>query len=488
MASDKKASLHPAFAVSNIKILIPINLDIKQDEYSSWVSLFQLHLQAHNLMFLIDNSTTTPDLDPATILPLDALCCQWMFSTMNKDLMLNILKTGKKTAEELWTHLKNLFQDNKGSRAASLESKFVNLRFVDCNNIDDYCDKLQALSHRLRDLEFPMDDKRLVIQLVNGLPEEYNTVASLIQKSMPSFDTARSQLRTEEIRREQQSQANPHTALVAANHHRPPSNSSRQHNSFPSGSDAHRSSSRTDAQQRFLNAPLLPTPAGPRPHQSDHYSRNDNYWAYPPSLYPSSPHWASPSYHPGRSPQHFPGRGRGRQPAGRGRGRGTSSFHSLHAYITPTTEYLQPSDIAEAYSSLSIRQPDDDFYMDTGATSHITSDPGNLHNCFPSSIVRSILVGNGSSIPVTACGSKFINLPSHTLHLKDTLVVPSIIKNLISVRKFTTDNHVSIEFDPYGFSAKDLNSRKTILRCDSSGELYPITISAVQSSLSSPSH
>ncbi|XP_026400653.1 extensin-like [Papaver somniferum] len=82
---------------------------------------------------------------------------------------------------------------------------------------------------------------------------------------------------------------------------------------------------------------------------------------------------------------------------------------------------------------MSIRTPDDDFYMDTGATSHITSDPGTLQKVFNSSNVRSILVGNGNSIP-------------------------------------------------------DLSSRKTILRCDSSGELYPITTSAVQSSFSPPPH
>ncbi|XP_026428239.1 uncharacterized protein LOC113324119 [Papaver somniferum] len=166
---SNKNTLHPAFAVSNIKVLIPVTLDIKQDEYSSWVLLFQLHLQAHNLLFLIDSSSPTPDLDAVTILQLDALCRQWMFSTMTKDLMLTVLKTGK-TAKDLWDHLKRLFQDNKGNRAASLECKFVNLKFIDCNNVDDYCDKLQALSNRLSDLEFPMDEKRLVIQLVNGLP------------------------------------------------------------------------------------------------------------------------------------------------------------------------------------------------------------------------------------------------------------------------------------------------------------------------------
>ncbi|XP_026429964.1 uncharacterized protein LOC113326453 [Papaver somniferum] len=179
MAGDKK-TLHPAFTINNIKTLIPILLDIKQDEYSSWVFLFELHLQAHRLLFLIDGSTPPPDVDATTVLQLDALCRQWMFSTMTKDLMLTVLKSGE-TAQEIWNHLKKLFQDNKGNRAATLERQFVNLKFVDCTSIDDYCDKIKYLSDRLRDLDFPMNDKRLVIQLVNGLPEEYNMVASFIQ-------------------------------------------------------------------------------------------------------------------------------------------------------------------------------------------------------------------------------------------------------------------------------------------------------------------
>ncbi|XP_026445405.1 uncharacterized protein LOC113345999 [Papaver somniferum] len=168
MAGDKK-SLHPAFAVTNIKNLIPIFLDIKQDEYSSWVFLFQLHLQAHNFSFLIDGTSPPPELDASTILQLDALCRQWMFATMAKDLMLMVLKSGT-TAKQIWDHLQRLFQENKGSRAVTLGSKFVNLKFIDCNSVDDYCDKIQALSHRLSDLDFPMNENRLVIQLVNGLP------------------------------------------------------------------------------------------------------------------------------------------------------------------------------------------------------------------------------------------------------------------------------------------------------------------------------
>ena len=48
-------------------------------------------------------------------------------------------------------------------------------------------------------------------------------------------------------------------------------------------------------------------------------------------------------------------------------------------------------------------------------------------------------------------------------------------KNLISVRKFTTDNMVSVEFDPLGFCVKDLRTGTKLMRCESSGDLYPFT-------------
>ena len=50
---------------------------------------------------------------------------------------------------------------------------------------------------------------------------------------------------------------------------------------------------------------------------------------------------------------------------------------------------------------------------------------------------------------------------------------PNIIKNLISIRRFTTNNNCSIEFDPFGLSVKDLHTRNVIARCNSSGDLYP---------------
>jgi len=87
----------------------------------------------------------------------------------------------------------------------------------------------------------------------------------------------------------------------------------------------------------------------------------------------------------------------------------------------------------------------------------------------------SIIVGDGSLIPVTATGTaSFLG----SLSLNNVLVSPKLIKNLISVRQFTSDNNCSIEFDPAGCSVKDLVSRRVIVRCNSSGPLYPLRFPA----------
>ena len=86
-----------------------------------------------------------------------------------------------------------------------------------------------------------------------------------------------------------------------------------------------------------------------------------------------------------------------------------------------------------------------DWVMDSGATNHMSPDAGNIFLFRPprSSYPSSIIVGNGSVLPVSSVGHAVLPGP---LYLNNVLVAPHIIKKLISVRQFTTDNHCSIEF------------------------------------------
>lgn len=95
-----------------------------------------------------------------------------------------------------------------------------------------------------------------------------------------------------------------------------------------------------------------------------------------------------------------------------------------------------------------------------------------------------IVVGNGSHLPITHTGAALIPTSSSPLILNNVLVSPSLIKNLISVRPLTRDNPITIEFDKFGFSIKDIHTKTVILRSDSAGDLYPLT--ALSSSSPAP--
>ncbi|GJX84979.1 ribonuclease H-like domain-containing protein [Tanacetum coccineum] len=148
----------------------------------------------------------------------------------------------------------------------------------------------------------------------------------------------------------------------------------------------------------------------------------------------------------------------------------------IHYYGAPA---MSPAPVSyaptppHAFHTMTLQNPN--WNMDTGASSHLADNTSILTSCSNSSIYPSVFVGNGHSIPVTHTGHSFLHTSSKPLHLNHILVTPHIIKNLISVRQFTRDNDVSVEFDAYGFSVKDYQTGRILLRCDSTGDLYPVT-------------
>lgn len=152
----------------------------------------------------------------------------------------------------------------------------------------------------------------------------------------------------------------------------------------------------------------------------------------------------------------------------------TFTYDGYQAYGTPSTPTWDPSTLASHFNTMSLQAPQE-WVMDTGASAHMSSDAGSLNSLSSNPPHKHIMVGDGSSIPVSHSGHASIFTSSPHLTLRDVLVTPRIVKNLISIRQFTLDNLCSVEFDPWGFSVKDLRTGAVILRCSSSGDLYPVT-------------
>jgi hypothetical protein len=110
-----------------------------------------------------------------------------------------------------------------------------------------------------------------------------------------------------------------------------------------------------------------------------------------------------------------------------------------------------------------------------GASNHTTPDPAIISLFRPPNpaISSSIIIGNGSVLPVISVGDTVLPRP---FYFNNVVFTPDIIKNLLSVHQFTTDNWCSMEFDHFSLSVKDLTTGNVITRCNISGPLYTIRL------------
>jgi hypothetical protein len=114
-----------------------------------------------------------------------------------------------------------------------------------------------------------------------------------------------------------------------------------------------------------------------------------------------------------------------------------------------------------------------DWVANSDTTHHTTLLVGNISTLrsLASSNPSSIIVGNGSSLPIISVGDSV--LPGPFYH-NNILLAPDMFQSLLSVHRFTTDNWWSMEFDPFDLSMKDLTTKNVIIRSNSTGPLYTI--------------
>nr|GEZ82724.1 ribonuclease H-like domain-containing protein [Tanacetum cinerariifolium] len=110
------------------------------------------------------------------------------------------------------------------------------------------------------------------------------------------------------------------------------------------------------------------------------------------------------------------------------------------------------------------------------ASSHLNNSVNSLSENFHTCMYPSVSVDDGHSMPVTNTGHSILPTPTRSLHLNNVLITPHIVKNLIYVRQFVRDNNWTIKFDAFGFSVKDFLTRRVLHRCDSTRDLYPVTV------------
>jgi hypothetical protein len=92
-----------------------------------------------------------------------------------------------------------------------------------------------------------------------------------------------------------------------------------------------------------------------------------------------------------------------------------------------------------------------EWYMDTGATDHITSELDKLTIREKYGGGDLVHTASGSGMLIFHIGQSTIHFRDCNLILKDILHVPTSSKNLVSVHKFTRDNNAFFEIHPWYF-------------------------------------
>ncbi|KAJ0530331.1 hypothetical protein HanHA89_Chr10g0388581 [Helianthus annuus] len=192
--TTQTAPLHPVYTVIDITKKVRV-LDGSTVTYSAWVKLFNLHARGYEVL---DHITAEPPSkeDPtyALWMKIDAVVLQWIYSTLSADYLLRVLEEPS-TALQDWNRVKNIFHNNKGPRCAALQSRFVNLKLSSVSSLEAYCQTLRDLAAQLDDVGSPVNEQTLVLQLVRGLPREYDTISSIINLELPSWNEACEMLR-----------------------------------------------------------------------------------------------------------------------------------------------------------------------------------------------------------------------------------------------------------------------------------------------------
>jgi histone deacetylase 1/2 len=125
------------------------------------------------------------------------------------------------------------------------------------------------------------------------------------------------------------------------------------------------------------------------------------------------------------------------------------------------------------------------WYVDTAVTYHFSNDLNKLtvkEQYHGKDTVQTI---NGTCMRITHIGQSIIPTSSKPLHLKNIHHVPSVTRNLLSVKRLTLDNNIFFEFHPWYFLIKDRDTGEFLLRGGSNRGLYNLSPSTVKHAFSS---
>ncbi|XP_071713505.1 uncharacterized protein [Rutidosis leptorrhynchoides] len=468
------------YTVTSVHHLIPVKLDLSKLNYTHWKKLFTTHCAGFDVSnFILRDSTPEEKADPDWV-KADAVVSTWIYLTISESLLERVLNSEPSSAYDAWSFLDKVFKDNKQSKTMELQAELRGLN-IGNSSVEEYFRQIDRIAAHFKNLGSNMEESDLVMYVVNGLNEKYAHTKHIIihRAPFPDLNMVRSMLSMEEMtinRTNQPSASLPNSshpsALVAQAQ---PANTVNQNTTIstqvcrnfskghcrfadkcrflhPGSNRSHGTgNSRTQQQMNRPNsslsqAQLLNIIAAQQHQLGLTNSRVQLGYQTGQPLLPShvfGPPIPPTAYGPPARPTAQQAQ-QGLLPTPPGFTKaavGQPNYLGSNATGQPTAYYTNPNSgyasftvdptqtqetiLPQAFSTMTLQDYGNaGWHMDTGASTHLTSCINTLSTVFNNRRYPSVAVGNGSSIPVTNT---------------------------------------------------DYLTRRLLLRCDGTGDLYPVT-------------
>ncbi|KAJ0971969.1 hypothetical protein J5N97_019928 [Dioscorea zingiberensis] len=433
------SDLSPNLIAINVAAQVPIKLTATN--YCAWRAQFHSLLIEYDLYGYVDGSLpcppstiTAPDSAPdsAASVPNPAYSlwiCQdkLLLNALLGSLTANLVPfiASKKTSMEAWKTLEKTYASPSRGRIMELRRKLAT-PVRGSRTITEYMQDIQSCIDSLAFMDKPVNFDELSIRILNGLDDSYKHLSSAIQaRETPiTFEELFEKMLHEEAQQQflpASPPAHPTTALAT--------------------------------QTRGGSLPYMQGTSGSRSH---HNRRSSNYnrpsqplFSSSPSVPPSAPRPPSPVLTPGHGYQ------------GKYQICGTTGHSARQCCLVPPHTWdhipVPPSGPPRVNTATHYPAPGapSDWVVDSGASHHVTTDLSNLSLHQPYTETETVVIGDGTCLPITHTGSMCLSTLHDSLSLTNVLHVPSMSLNLISVLALCATNAVTVLFFDDSFQVRD---------------------------------
>jgi hypothetical protein len=164
--------------------------------YASWRDLMEQALQRYTLITHVTDDAPSNDLG---WIWMDIIVLNWICNSISADLHQVVRERGC-MARHLWLAIENQFLGNREQRTLHLDAAFHTFVQGDLS-INEYCRKFKAMADGLADLGAPVEDRILILNILQGLNQCFEHVGYIIRRysPFPNFLKVRDDLLLEEI-------------------------------------------------------------------------------------------------------------------------------------------------------------------------------------------------------------------------------------------------------------------------------------------------